>query len=75
MFGDVVGVSLRSACLLRFQRGQGGERRIFEQVLEPRSAYVLTGPCRSAWQHSIPAVLEERYSITFRTLRRRSRRR
>ena len=75
MFGDVVGVSLGSACLLRFQRGQGGERRVFEQVLEPRSAYVLTGPSRSAWQHSIPAVPEERYSITFRTLRRRSRRR
>jgi alkylated DNA repair protein (DNA oxidative demethylase) len=75
MFGDVVGVSLRSACLLRFQRGQGGERRVFEQVLEPRSAYVMTGPSRSAWQHSIPAVPEERYSITFRTLRWRSPRR
>ena len=72
MFGDVVGVSLGSACLLRFQRGQGGQRRVFEQVLEPRSGYVLTGPSRNAWQHSIPAVAEERYSITFRTLRRRS---
>ncbi len=71
-FGDVVGVSLGSACLLRFQRGQGDRRRVFEQVLEPRSGYVLTGPSRTAWQHSIPAVTEERYSITFRTLRRRS---
>ncbi len=71
MFGDVVGVSLASACLLRFQRGLGGERRVFEQVLEPRSVYVLTGPSRSGWQHSIPAVADERYSITFRTLRRR----
>jgi alkylated DNA repair protein (DNA oxidative demethylase) len=72
MFGDVVGVSFRSACLLRFQHGQGDQRRVFEQLLEPRSAYVLTGPSRTAWQHSIPAVLEERYSITFRTLRRRA---
>ncbi len=72
MFGDVVGVSFGSACLLRFQRGQGDQRRVFEQCLQPRSAYVLTGPSRSAWQHSIPAVAEERYSITFRTLRRRS---
>jgi alkylated DNA repair protein (DNA oxidative demethylase) len=72
VFGDVVGVSLRSACLLRFQRGQAAERRVFEQLLEARSAYVLTGPSRTAWQHSIPAVREERYSITFRTLRRRS---
>jgi len=70
-FGDVVGVSVRSACVLRFQRGQGDQRKVFEQVLEPRSAYVLTGPSRTAWQHSIPAVPEERYSITFRTLRRR----
>ncbi len=37
VFGDVVGVSLASACLLRFQRGLGGERRVFEQALEPRS--------------------------------------
>src|SRR5919112_3966220 len=71
VFGDVVGLSLGSACLLRFQRGQGEQRRVFEQFLEPRSAYVLAGPSRSAWQHSIPAVTEERYSITFRTLRRR----
>ncbi len=71
VFGDVVGVSLGSACPLRFQRGQGAERRVFEQVLEPRSAYVLTGLSRTTWQHSIPAVREERYSITFRTLRRR----
>ena len=72
VFGDVVGVSLRSACRLRFQHGQGAERRVFEQVLEPRSAYAPTGRSRTAWQHSIPAVDDERYSITFRTLRRRS---
>jgi alkylated DNA repair protein (DNA oxidative demethylase) len=71
VFGDVAGVSLGSACLLRFQRGQGDQRRVFEQVLDPRSGYVMTGPSRNAWQHSIPAVTEERYSITFRTLRRR----
>jgi DNA oxidative demethylase len=70
VFGDVVGVSLRSACLLRFQRGRGDQRRVFEQVLDPRSAYVLSGPSRTAWQHSIPAVAADRYSITFRTLRR-----
>jgi alkylated DNA repair dioxygenase AlkB len=40
-------------------------------TLEPRSAYVLSGPARSEWQHSIPEVNELRYSITFRTLRRR----
>jgi DNA oxidative demethylase len=71
MFGDVVGVSIGSTCSMRFQRGHGDQRRVFELVLEPRSAYVLTGSSRTAWQHSIPAVARERYSITFRTLRRR----
>jgi alkylated DNA repair protein (DNA oxidative demethylase) len=69
-FGDVVGVSLRSECVMRFQRGKGEQRRVFEQRLEPRSAYVVSGPARTVWQHSIPAVAAERYSVTFRTLRR-----
>jgi DNA oxidative demethylase len=70
MFGNVVGVSLGSACVLRFQRGTGGERRVFEQPLEPRSAYVLAGRARTVWQHTIPAVATDRYSLTFRILRR-----
>ncbi len=69
-FGDVVGVSLASACEMRFQRGSGSDRRVFQAELEPRSAYVLTGRARTVWQHSIPAVAQERYSLTFRTLRR-----
>lgn len=69
-FGDVVGVSLASACALRFQRGKGPERRVHEEVLAPRSAYVLAGRARTVWQHSIPAVPAERFSLTFRTLRR-----
>lgn len=32
------------------------------------SAYVLAGPARTVWEHSIPAVGMLRYSITFRTL-------
>jgi alkylated DNA repair dioxygenase AlkB len=69
-FGVVVGVSLGSPCALRFQRGTGERRRVFEQTLAPASAYVLDGPARTAWQHSIPAVRVERYSLTFRTVRR-----
>jgi alkylated DNA repair dioxygenase AlkB len=70
-FGVVVGVSVLGACRfkLRREREDGGwEMR--EVALHPRSAYVLTGPSRSEWQHSIPAVRELRYSITFRTLKR-----
>jgi alkylated DNA repair protein (DNA oxidative demethylase) len=69
-FGIVVGVSLLSACRFRFRRGpeRGSER--LSLTLEPRSAYVLSGPARSEWQHSIPEVETLRYSITFRTLKR-----
>ncbi|WP_173923299.1 alpha-ketoglutarate-dependent dioxygenase AlkB [Agromyces sp. Marseille-P2726] len=69
----VVGVSLASSCVMRFQRtAAGGERRVFEQPLLPRSAYVLAGAARWAWQHSIRAVREERWSVTFRQLAERS---
>ncbi|MEU2610585.1 alpha-ketoglutarate-dependent dioxygenase AlkB [Micromonospora sp. NPDC007271] len=65
----VVGLSLGSACLLRFQRGTAANRRVYELELARRSGYVLTGAARSAWQHSIPPVPALRYSLTFRTLR------
>jgi alkylated DNA repair protein (DNA oxidative demethylase) len=68
--GVVVGVSLGSACVMRFQRSAGGERRVFEQPLSPRSAYALAGAARWTWQHSIPAVPDERWSVTFRQLAR-----
>jgi len=68
-FGVVSGVSLLSACDIRLRRkaGQRWERRAF--TAEPRSAYVLSGEVRDAWQHSIAAVETLRYSVTFRTLR------
>jgi alkylated DNA repair dioxygenase AlkB len=69
-FGTVVGISLGSSSRLRFQRGKGEQRRVWEILLEPRSGYVLTGKARTSWQHSIPPTKELRYSITFRTLRR-----
>jgi DNA oxidative demethylase len=55
---------------LRFQRGKGEARRVWEVVLAPRSGYVLAGDARRSWQHSIRPTTELRYSITFRTLRR-----
>jgi alkylated DNA repair dioxygenase AlkB len=38
-------------------------------MVEPRSAYLLRGPSRTDWEHSIPGVDALRYSITFRTFR------
>jgi alkylated DNA repair dioxygenase AlkB len=68
-FGVVVGVSLLGPCRFRFARGAGGARETRAVILEPRSAYVLSGPARWQWQHSIPPGKTARYSITFRTMR------
>jgi alkylated DNA repair dioxygenase AlkB len=70
VFGETVGVSLLSPCVLRLRR-KVGERR-WERAnveAEPRSAYMLSGPARAGWEHSIPPVDALRYSITFRNLR------
>ena len=64
MFESVFGVSLGNECVMKFR----SENESFKKVLEPRAAYVIQGPARWNWQHHIPAVKEERYSITFRTL-------
>jgi alkylated DNA repair dioxygenase AlkB len=73
MFGSkIAGVSLLAPARMRFQRTVKGEREVEAIELLPRSAYVLSGPARWSWQHTIPPAKELRYSITFRTLRRRS---
>jgi alkylated DNA repair dioxygenase AlkB len=70
VFGRVVGVSLLSPCVLRFRRAAGVRKWERAKVTaEPRSAYVLSGPARADWEHSIPPVNAPRYSITFRELR------
>ena len=70
VFGEVIGVSLLSPCVLRLRRKVGGKKWERANVeAEPRSAYLLSGPSRSEWEHSIPAVDALRYSITFRNLR------
>ncbi|HEX6101834.1 MAG TPA: alpha-ketoglutarate-dependent dioxygenase AlkB [Alphaproteobacteria bacterium] len=69
VFGKVVGLSLQSACCLRFRhKTQAGWDR-WSLTLEPGSAYLLSGAARAEWEHSIPPVDDLRYSITFRTLR------
>jgi alkylated DNA repair dioxygenase AlkB len=68
VFGQVVGISLLSSCTFRLRRkaSEGWERASLQLV--PRSAYLLQGPVRSDWEHSIPAVEHLRYSITFRNI-------
>lgn len=68
-FGEVVGISLLSACRFRLRRkNEAGWERV-SIMAEPRSAYLLRGPARTEWEHSIPAVETLRYSITFRNRR------
>ena len=69
IFGDVIGISLLSACRFRFRRKAGSTWERVPLMAEPGSAYLLRGPSRTEWEHSIPAVDALRYSITFRTLR------
>lgn len=69
VFGDIVGVSLLSPCKFRFRRQAGSTWERYSLIAEPRSIYLLRGPARTEWQHSIPAVDTLRYSIIFRTVR------
>jgi DNA oxidative demethylase len=79
MFGDISGVSLLTSSRMKFRpyvspkdiKSASVRRTTHEVVLEPRSAYVLTRAARRDFEHSIPPVASLRYSITFRTLRRR----
>jgi alkylated DNA repair dioxygenase AlkB len=66
MFEDVVGVSFLSPGVLRFRRNaaSGWERASYR--VRPRSAYLLRGPARWEWEHSLPAVDALRYAVTFR---------
>jgi alkylated DNA repair dioxygenase AlkB len=77
-YGIVAGVSLLSSCRMKFRpyvqpaQQAAGQRRVatHQVLLEPRSAYLLTGDSRDKWEHHIPAATSLRYSVTFRTVRR-----
>jgi alkylated DNA repair dioxygenase AlkB len=67
-FDQIFGLSLGSACKLRFRRRAGDRWTRFTVGAAPRSIYQMTGPARAEWEHSIPPVEAPRYSITFRTM-------
>jgi alkylated DNA repair dioxygenase AlkB len=69
VFAEVVGVSLGAPCTFRLRRRTPGGFERKSLILEPRSAYLLAGPARNEWEHSIPPVEALRYSITFRNFR------
>ena len=72
----VAGLSLLSACRMKFRpyRSPSAPTSLrrsatHEIVLDRRSAYLMTGEARQAYEHHIPPVAQLRYSATFRTLR------
>jgi len=68
VFGQVVGISLLTPCVLRFRRKVEGKWERVNVPAEPRSAYSLRGAARLEWQHSILRVDALRYSVTFRNV-------
>lgn len=69
VFAEVVGISLLASCRFRFRRKSGSAWQRAAFIAEPRSVYLLSGPARTEWEHSIPAVDTLRYSITFRNFK------
>ena len=67
-FGQIFGLSLMSACNFRFRRKGGSTWQRFTLEAAPRSLYMMSGESRHVWEHSIPPVEHQRYSITFRTM-------
>jgi alkylated DNA repair dioxygenase AlkB len=76
-FGVVVGISLGAACRMRFRKYNRARSKTVNRdetlsiELQPRSIYLMSGPSRESWQHSIPPVKELRYSIMMRTVRKK----
>lgn len=71
-FESIVGVSLLGAARMKFRPyppSPGRSKDVVQLELVPGSAYVLEGPARWKWQHSIVATRELRYSISLRTAR------
>lgn len=68
IYGDVVGISLGAPATLRFRRRRAEGFDRVAVPLDPCGAYLLRGAARHEWEHSIAAMEETRWSITFRTL-------
>lgn len=69
-FEDIVGVSLLNEAVMKFRPYppvKAGRDPIIKLTIAPRSIYLLRGPARWQWQHSVAPVADLRYSITFRT--------
>lgn len=71
-FDIIAGISLLSDCSFRLrpqEKLKQGRGSVISFTVERRSLYIMKGPSRSEWQHSLAPVKFVRYSITLRTLK------
>lgn len=68
-FDKVIGLSLLEACVMRFRRRRPDGFDRMSAPLRPNSIYLLDGPARTEWEHSLTPMERLRYSITFRSFR------
>ena len=68
VFEHVVGISLEAPAVLRLRRRRESGFDRAALPIAPRSIYHLSGEARHGWEHSIAAMTERRWSVTFRSL-------
>jgi alkylated DNA repair dioxygenase AlkB len=71
-FDLIAGISIIADCTFRLRpqdKAKQGRSSVISFPVKRRSLYIIQGPARTHWQHSITPVKETRYSITLRTLR------
>jgi alkylated DNA repair dioxygenase AlkB len=68
-YEDIVSISFLAPCILRLRRRAGADWERRSAYVDSRSAYLLHGPVRNSWQHSIAPMEVLRYSVTLRTFR------
>jgi len=71
-FDIIAGISLMGNCTFRLRpqdKEKQGRSSIISFTVQQRSLYIIRGPARTSWQHSIAPVKGTRYSITLRTLK------
>jgi alkylated DNA repair dioxygenase AlkB len=68
VFEHVVGISLEAPAVLRLRRRREAGFDRAALPIAPRSIYHLSGEARHGWEHSIAAMAERRWSVTFRSL-------
>jgi alkylated DNA repair dioxygenase AlkB len=74
-FDIIAGISILSDCTFKLRphdKARQNRASIISFPVRRRSLYIMQGPARSEWQHSIAPVKQVRYSITLRTLKNKA---